>query len=58
MVFGLGAATGSMHWFLVLGGAAVWLGRPLHSLHVWCALDGLLALMMAGTALWLVKGQF
>jgi L-lysine exporter family protein LysE/ArgO len=55
-VFGLGAATGSMLWFLVLGGATVWLGRRLHSLHVWRVLDGLVALMMAATALWLVKG--
>jgi L-lysine exporter family protein LysE/ArgO len=50
-VFGLGAATGSMLWFLVLGTAAFWLGRRLHSLHIWRALDGAVALMMWGTAL-------
>lgn len=51
--FGLGAAAGSMLWFLVLGTAAFWLGRRLHSLHIWRALDGAVALMMWGTALWL-----
>lgn len=57
-VFGLGAATGSMLWFLVLGAATFWLGRRLHSLHVWRVLDALVALMMTGTAVWLVKGLF
>jgi len=52
-VFGLGAAAGSMLWFLVLGTAAFWLGIRLHSLHIWRALDGAVALMMWGTALWL-----
>ena len=51
--FGLGAAAGSMLWFLVLGAAAFWLGRRLHSLHIWRALDGAVALMMWGTAAWL-----
>jgi L-lysine exporter family protein LysE/ArgO len=51
--FGLGAAAGSMLWFLVLGTAAFWLGRRLHSLRIWRALDGAVALMMWGTALWL-----
>ncbi len=54
--FGLGAAAGSMLWFLVLGAAAFWLGRRLHSLHIWRALDGAVALMMWGTALWLGFG--
>ena len=49
-IFGLGAATGSVVWFLLLGGAAFWLGRRLNSLKVWRALDGLMALMMWGTA--------
>jgi L-lysine exporter family protein LysE/ArgO len=52
-VFGLGAAAGSMLWFLLLGAAAFWLGRRLHSLHIWRALDGVVALMMWGTAVWL-----
>jgi L-lysine exporter family protein LysE/ArgO len=52
--FGLGAATGSLVWFLVLGSAAFWLGRRLNSLHIWRALDGAVALMMWGTAGWLL----
>lgn len=54
--FGLGAATGSVVWFLVLGAAAFWLGRRLNSLHIWRVLDGAVALMMWGTAAWLVAG--
>lgn len=53
-VFGLGAATGSLVWFVALGGAAFWLGRRLNSLQVWRVLDGLVALMMWGTAAWLL----
>ncbi len=53
-VFGLGAATGSLVWFVALGAAACWLGRRLDSSRVWRALDGLVALMMWGTALWLI----
>jgi L-lysine exporter family protein LysE/ArgO len=57
-VFGLGAATGSLLWFTALG-AAMWrLGRRLDSPAVWRALDGLVALMMWGTAAWLVAGLF
>jgi L-lysine exporter family protein LysE/ArgO len=56
--FGLGAAAGSMLWFLVLGSAAFWLGRRLHSLHIWRALDGAVALMMWGTAAWLAFSLF
>ena len=52
--FGLGAATGSVVWFLVLGAAAFWLGRRLNSLHIWRVLDGAVALMMWGSAAWLV----
>jgi L-lysine exporter family protein LysE/ArgO len=57
-VFGLGAMTGSMVWFLALGGATFWLGRRLNSLHLWRALDGIVALMMWGTGAWLVAGLF
>ncbi|MDP1685739.1 LysE/ArgO family amino acid transporter [Hydrogenophaga sp.] len=53
-VFGMGAAAGSVVWFLALGVAAFWLGRRLNSLQVWRALDGLVALMMWGTAIWLL----
>lgn len=57
-VFGLGAATGSVLWFVVLGGGAFWLGRRLNSLRVWRALDGLVALMMWGTAAALLASLF
>ncbi len=52
--FGLGAATGSLVWFVLLGAAAFWLGQRLNSLHVWRMLDGVVALMMWGTAAWLL----
>ncbi|NIC43288.1 LysE/ArgO family amino acid transporter [Aquabacterium sp. A08] len=57
-VFGLGAAAGSLVWFVLLGGAAFWLGRRLNSLQLWRALDGLVALMMWGTAAALVASLF
>ncbi len=53
-VFGLGAATGSLIWFVGFGAAAFWMGRRLNSLHLWRVLDGVVALMMWGTALWLL----
>lgn len=57
-VFGLGAATGSLIWFTGLGAAAFWAGRRLNSLHIWRVLDGLVALMMWGTAFWLLSSLF
>ncbi|MBA4265121.1 MAG: lysine transporter LysE [Comamonadaceae bacterium] len=57
-VFGLGAAAGSVVWFMALGAAAFWLGRRLNSLHVWRALDGMVALMMWGTAIALMVSLF
>ena len=57
-VFGMGAAAGSVVWFSALGVATFWLGRRLNSVMVWRALDGLVALMMWGTALFLLKGLF
>lgn len=57
-VFGMGAAAGSVVWFSVLGVATFWLGRRLNSVVVWRALDGLVALMMWGTAIFLLKGLF
>lgn len=57
-VFGMGAAAGSLLWFSVLGIATFWLGRRLNSVLVWRALDGLVALMMWGTAIFLLKGLF
>jgi L-lysine exporter family protein LysE/ArgO len=55
-VFGLGAATGSLLWFSALGVAMRCLGRRLNSPGIWRALDALVALMMWGTALWLLLG--
>lgn len=57
-VFGLGAIAGSIVWFIVLGVAAFWLGRRLNSLRLWRTLDGLVALMMWGTAAWLLSSLF
>ncbi|NWF43953.1 lysine transporter LysE [Hydrogenophaga sp. D2P1] len=56
--FGLGAAAGSVVWFVVLGTAAFWLGQRLNSLHIWRLLDGAVALMMWGTAAWLLTSLF
>ena len=55
-VFGLGAATGSLVWFSLLGLAMWGLGRRLDAPFIWRALDGLVALMMFGTAGWLLAG--
>ena len=57
-VFGLGAAAGSALWFVALGVAMWSLGSRLRAPWVWRSLDGLVALMMWGTALWLVAGLF
>jgi L-lysine exporter family protein LysE/ArgO len=57
-VFGLGAATGSAVWFVLLGAAALWLGRRLNDLRVWRVIDGLVALMMWGTAALLAASLF
>lgn len=55
-VFGLGAAAGSVLWFVALGVAMWSLGSRLTAPWIWRALDGLVALMMWGTALWLLAG--
>ena len=55
-VFGLGAAAGSLLWFVALGVAMWSLGSRLTAPWVWRALDGLVALMMWGTAAWLLAG--
>lgn len=57
-MFGIGAAAGSLVWFSALGLAAFWLGRRLNSLHIWRALDGLVALMMWATAGGLLSSLF
>lgn len=54
-VFGLGAATGSLLWFTGLGIALWCVGRRLDSPLAWRMLDLLVALMMWGTAFWLVQ---
>ena len=55
-VFGIGAATGSLLWFSLLGLAMWGLGQRLNSPRIWRALDALVAVMMWGTALWLLAG--
>ena len=49
--FGAGAAAGSVIWFGGLGLAVFWLGQRLGNPSIWRALDGLVALIMWGTAL-------
>lgn len=53
-VFGLGAAAGSLIWFAGWGLAVFWLGQRLASARVTRVLDGVVAVMMLGTALWLL----
>jgi len=55
-VFGIGAATGSVIWFTGLGVCLLCLGPRLRQPGVWRALDGLVALLMWGTALVLGLG--
>ena len=55
-VFGLGAAAGSLVWFSALGLAMWLLGRRLNSPLFWRVLDGVVAVMMWGTAVWLLIG--
>jgi L-lysine exporter family protein LysE/ArgO len=57
-VFGLGAATGSLLWFGALGLTICAIGQRLNSPIVWRALDAMVALMMWGTAIWLLVGLF
>lgn len=54
--FGLGAATGSGLWFVCLALLVTWAGQRVSGLWVWRTLDGCVALMMWGIALWLVAG--
>ena len=55
-VFGLGAAAGSLVWFSLLGAVLWGVGQRLNSPRVWRTLDGVVALMMWGTAFWLIMG--
>lgn len=53
-VFGAGAIVGSMVWFIVFGAVLCWLGARLNQLNPWRTIDGLVAIMMLGTALYLM----
>jgi len=55
-VFGAGAAAGSALWFCALSLGVFRLGQRLKSPMIWRALDGMVALMMWGTALALLWG--
>jgi L-lysine exporter family protein LysE/ArgO len=50
-VFGIGAASGSVLWFVCLGLCVLGMGQRMQSPAAWRALDGLVALMMWGTAI-------
>jgi L-lysine exporter family protein LysE/ArgO len=54
--FGLGAALGSVLWFVVLGFGAAALAKYLAHPAVWRAIDVLVAITMWGTAAWLAWG--
>ncbi|MDO8455493.1 MAG: LysE family transporter [Burkholderiaceae bacterium] len=54
--FGAGAAAGSALWFCALSLGVFRLGQRLKSPMIWRALDGMVALMMWGTALALLWG--
>lgn len=54
-VFGAGAVVGSMVWFVLFGAVLCWLGARLNQLNPWRAIDGLVAIMMLGTALYLMR---
>lgn len=56
VAFGAGAASGSLVWFIGLALAVLWIGKRLQSPQLWRALDGLVALMMWGTAAMLAFG--
>lgn len=53
-VFGAGAIFGSMVWFIFFGAVLCWLGARLNQLNPWRVIDGLVAMMMLGTALYLM----
>jgi L-lysine exporter family protein LysE/ArgO len=55
-LFGAGAATGSVLWFIALGMGAQRLAHKLARPAVWRAIDVVVALTMWSTAAWLVVG--
>lgn len=55
-VFGLGAATGSLVWFVLLGAAMAKLGQRMRGPAIWRTLDAVVAVTMWGCAVWLMAG--
>lgn len=55
-VFGVGAVSASVLWFVGLGLCVLGMGQRLQSPPAWRVLDGLVALMMWGTAITLGWG--
>lgn len=57
-VFGLGAMTGAIIWFVFLGGVACWLGQRLELNRIAHWIDGLVALIMLTIAVLLTINIF
>lgn len=57
-VFGAGAMFGSALWFVFFGAVLCWLGARIQQLNPWRAIDGVVAVMMLGTAIYLVHSFF
>jgi L-lysine exporter family protein LysE/ArgO len=55
-LFGAGAATGSLLWFVALGLGAQLLAHKLARPAIWRTIDVTVAITMWGTAVWLVAG--
>ena len=55
-IFGLGAVTGSVVWFVVFGGLVCWLGNRLNHARIWQWVDAAVAIMMWSIAMVLLVG--
>ena len=55
-IFGLGAVTGSVVWFVVFGGLVCWLGHRLNHARIWQWVDAMVAIMMWSIAVVLLVG--
>jgi L-lysine exporter family protein LysE/ArgO len=55
-IFGLGAVTGSVVWFVVFGGLVCWLGNRLNHARIWQWVDAMVAIMMWSIAAVLLVG--
>ena len=55
-IFGLGAVTGSVLWFVVFGGLVCWLGNRLNHTRIWQWVDAMVAIMMWSIAVVLLVG--